>query len=74
MNTARYWFTMVAIKYQLFAIGGYDSFNTMETITMNGTSQWNQQTMPFSVWAHCAVTVGDTVIVIGGRDENHDVC
>ena len=70
MNLARYDFAMVSIRNQLISIGGYESKNTMETIKMNATRTWNQQLMPFSVYGHCAVTLDDNVIVIGGTAGN----
>ena len=73
MNSARYDFAMVSIRNQLISIGGYEGKNTMETIKINLTGTWNQQSMPFSVYGHCAVTLDNNVIVIGGRDENDDV-
>ena len=42
----------------------------METIELNATTTWNQQLMPFSVSNHCAVTLDNNVIVIGGYDGN----
>merc|ERR1712038_213507 len=57
---------MVLIQNNLFSIGE----NTMETITLNATGTWNQQSMPFSVWGHCAVVLDNNIIVIGGDDKN----
>ena len=73
MNAARYYFTMVSIRNQMISIGGLGGENTMETIEINATGTWIQQSMPFSVRNHCTVTFDNNVIVIGGRDENNDV-
>ena len=74
MNSARELFTMVSIRNQLVVIGGTASRNTIETIRLNATlTKWNQQSIPFSVVSHCAVTLDDNVIIIGGRDENNKV-
>merc|ERR1719414_255084 len=72
MNTKRTWLSMVSIREQLISIGGYErkSVNTMETLALNGTNNWIQQSVPFSVWGHCAVTLEDSIIVTGGLDEN----
>ena len=74
MNSGRSWFTMVSIRNQIVAIGGSASKNTIETIRLNATlTKWDQQSMPFSVDSHCAVTLDNNVIIIGGRDENNKV-
>jgi len=70
MNSRREDFAMVTIQNKLYSIGGDGSANTMETIEMNATGTWNQQSMPFSVRSHCAVVLDNNIIVIGGRDEN----
>ena len=75
MNSARYHFTMVSIQHQLISIGGNGVYNTMETIHLNiSNDEWLEQSMPFSVWSHCAVTLDNDIFVIGGRDENRNVC
>merc|ERR1719367_1070959 len=63
---------MVSIRDQIYSIGGYVTRNTMETITLNATGTWNQQSMPFSVHSHCAVVLDNNIIVIGGADENYN--
>ena len=70
MNSARWAFAMVSIGNQLISIGGYGVTNTMETIELNATRTWNQKSMPFLASAHCAVALGNNIIVIGGLDEN----
>jgi len=70
MNLSRYYFAMVTIQNKLYSLGGWETENTMETITLNATGTWNQQPMPFSVYGHCAVVLDNNIIVIGGRDEN----
>ena len=54
MNSRRSSFAMVSIRDQIYSIGGYVTRNTMETITLNATGTWNQQSLPFSVRYHCA--------------------
>ena len=70
MNATRANFAMVTIENHLYSIGGWGSRNTMETITLNATGTWNQQSMPFSVQDHCAVVLDNNIIVIGGWDGN----
>jgi len=72
MNSKRSYFSMVTIENKLYSIGGRKTDNTMETIEMNATGTWNQQSMPFSVSAHCAVVFDNNIIVIGGLDENNN--
>ena len=69
MNSARHHFAMVSIRNQIFAIGGAGGkgWNTMETIRLNEKNyNWSEQSMPFGVSHHCAVTLDDNIIVIGG--------
>jgi len=73
MNSKRYLFTMVTIQNKLYSLGGYETENTMETIEMNATGTWNQKTMPFSVYGHCAIALDNNIIVIGGHDGNYDL-
>merc|ERR1712018_805017 len=74
MNATRANFAMVTIENQIYSIGGDRTWRrgngTMETITLNATGTWNQQSMPFSVQDHCAVVLDNNIIVIGGQDEN----
>ena len=75
MNSARSYFAMVAIQDQLISIGGNGVSNTMEIIQLNiSNDEWIEQSMPFSVWSHCAVTLDNDIFVIGGKDENRNVC
>ena len=73
MNSRRYWFSMVSIQSQVYSIGGEGAENTMETIKLNATGTWIQQSMPFSVRGHCSVVLDNNIIVIGGIDENSNV-
>ena len=68
MNSKRSHFAMVAIGNQLISIGGWQSRNTMETIKLNATGTWNQQSIPFSARKHCAVALDNNIIVIGGLE------
>jgi len=73
MNSRRASFAMVAIHNKLYSLGGRETENTMETLEMNATGTWHQQSMPFAVVGHCAVVLDNSIIVIGGRDENGNV-
>ena len=78
MNSNRSVLDMVSIQNQLIAIGGIQHFisrkNTMESIQLNETNgNWIQQYMPFYVYGHCAVTLGNNVIIIGGAKSNCNV-
>jgi len=73
MNSRRSYFAMVTIQNQIFSFGGYKTENTMETIKLNETGTWNQQSMPFSVRDHCAVVLDNNIIVIGGYNRNDKV-
>lgn len=70
MNSRRSYFAMVTIHNQIFSIGGDGTENTMETIKLNATGTWNQQSMPFSVRDHCAVVLDNNIIIIGGYNRN----
>ena len=73
MKSARAYFAMVLIRDHLISIGGLgESGNrdTMETIQFNVTNEWIEQSMPFSVVLHCAVTLDDNIFVIGGSGVN----
>jgi len=70
MNSRRTSFAMVAIHNKLYSLGGWATKNTMETLEMNATGTWNQESMPFSVYGHCAIALDNNIIVIGGKDEN----
>merc|ERR1712018_1077787 len=61
---------MVTIDNQVYSIGGLRTENTMETIKLNASGTWKQQSMPFSVKSHCAVVLDNNIIVIGGYDKN----
>ena len=64
---------MTSISSNINAIGGYQNWNTMETINLNTDKQWKQEELPFSVVAHCSVVLGNMIIVTGGRDKNGNV-
>lgn len=67
MNSKRRWFGMVSIDDMIYAIGGYPSDDTMESINIKDGTQWKQEFMPFKVRKHCVVSVNSKVIVIGGK-------
>jgi len=70
MNNNRRDVAMVSIRNLLVSIGGQGftrTESTMETIRLNTTNdEWSEQFMPFEIYRHCAVTLDDNVIVIGG--------
>ena len=40
----------------------------METINLETDRQWLQQKIPFALYSHCTVTLGNKIIVTGGDD------
>ena len=63
--------SLTAISNKIFAIGGWPNINTMETIDLNATDRkWKTEELPFSVYYHCSVGLGNNIIVTGGKDEN----
>ena len=66
--------SLTAISNKIFAIGGYPNWNTMETINLNTADrQWKKEKLPFSVYYHCSVGLGNRIIVTGGRDASYNV-
>ena len=67
----RWGLSLTAISNNIFAIGGLLNENTMETIDLNATDRkWKTEELPFSVYYHCSVGLGNNIIVTGGKDEN----
>ena len=69
-------FGMADVNETLYAIGGLSSYNssiTMETINIRTGNQWEQETMPFTVFEHCVVDIDAKIFVIGGRNEHGGV-
>jgi len=63
--------SLTAISNKIFAIGGSPNKNTMETINLNTADrQWKKEELPFSVWRHCSVGLGNKIIVTGGDTRN----
>ena len=81
LNSGRYMLSMTSIADNIYAIGGchgechggLQNKNTMETINLNTDRQWKKEEMPFSVYGHCSVKLGNKIIVTGGFDENGNV-
>ena len=70
----RKYLSLTAISNKIFAIGGYPNENTMETINLNTADrQWKKENLPFSVYDHCSVVLGNKIIVTGGEDEYGNV-
>ena len=70
----RWGLTLTAISNKIFAIGGYPNENTMEAINLNTADrQWEKEKLPFSVYFHCSVGLGNKIIVTGGGDEYGNV-
>ena len=70
----RWRLSLTAISNQIFAIGGSPNENTMETINLNTADrQWKKEKLPFSVYRHCSVGLGNNIIVTGGLDEYGNV-
>ena len=70
----RYGLSLTAISDKIFAIGGYPNIDTMETINLNTADrQWKKEKLPFSVYDHCSVGLGNKIIVTGGDDYYLDV-
>lgn len=66
--------SLTAISNKIFAIGGSPNKNTMETINLNTADrQWKKEVMPFSVYHHCSVGLGNSIIVTGEMDKNLNV-
>ena len=66
--------SLTAISNKIFAIGGTPNRNTMETINLNSADrQWKKEELPFSVYDHCSVGLGNKIIVTGGWDKYYYV-
>ena len=60
-------FGMSMIDGILYAIGGYPSYNKMESINIKTGDQWKEEAnMPFQVSGHCVATINNKIVVIGG--------
>ena len=67
MTDKRAWFEMAIIHGTLYAIGGWSSYNKMESINIMTENQWKDEPdMPFRVTGHCVVTISTKMVVIGG--------
>ena len=73
LNSKRSGLSLTSISDTIYAIGGFPNKNTMETINLNTDKQWKQVELPFSVYGHCSVRLGNKIIVTGGRDEPGNV-
>ena len=63
MVSHRHYFQMVVINDSLYAIGGASSSDTMEVINIKYGREWDQEELPFSVFAHCAVVINNKIIL-----------
>ena len=74
MNLKRNRHTLTSISNYIFAIGGFGTntgdIGNMEIINLETEHQWSQQNMPFSVYSHCTVALGNNIIVTGGENED----
>ena len=74
MNLKRNRLTLTAISNYIIAIGGFGTnrrdIGNMEIINLEADRQWLQQNMPFSVYSHCTVALGNNIIVTGGENED----
>merc|ERR1719249_632017 len=68
LNSKRFGLSLTSISNSIYAIGGFTNENTMETINLNTDKQWKQEELPFSIYYHCSVGVGNKIIVTGGWD------
>ena len=73
LNSKRSEFSLTSISDTIYAIGGDPNLNTMETINLKTDKQWKQEELPFLVFEHCSVGLGNKIIVTGGFDENWNV-
>ena len=74
MNLKRNRLTLTSISNYIIAIGGFGTntrdIGNMEIINLEADRQWLQQNMPFSVYSHCTVALGNNIIVTGGENED----
>ena len=69
MKSRRSVFGMVLVSDVIYAIGGYPSITTMETINVNHGTEWTEQSLDFSVSSHCVTSVANgKIVVTGGYD------
>ena len=66
LNSKRHGLSLTAISNKIFAIGGFPNSNTMETMNLNTDRQWKKEELPFSVFGHCSVALGNKIIITGG--------
>ena len=70
MNSPRESFSMSLVSNKLYSIGGYGTTDNMEIIDLINDSHWTTQMLPFSIYGHCAVTLGNYIIIIGGHEDD----
>jgi len=67
MINKRSYFGMSIIDGTIYAIGGFLSWNEMESINIKTGDQWKEEAnLPFRVSGHCVVTINKKIVVIGG--------
>ena len=72
MIRSRRYFGLAENGNKLFVIGGIGAENKMETISIYG-DQWFEENLPFNTSGNCVFSVNDTIISIGGMQENGKV-
>ena len=72
MVRSRRYFGLAENRNKLFAIGGIGAENKMETVAIHG-DQWVEENLPFNTSGNCVVSVNDTIISIGGLQDNEKV-
>ena len=84
LSSVKIGLSLTSISNKIYAIGGlpvheinwesseYNIMedNIMETINFNTDRQWKKEEMPFSVFDHCSVGLGNDIIVTGGWGKN----
>ena len=84
LSSVKIGLSLTSISNNIYAIGGlpiheiqWDAKeynitedNIMETINFNTDRQWKKEEMPFSVYDHCSVGLGNDIIITGGNGKN----
>ena len=66
MNSKRNQFGLVLLDGLLWAVGGWPGRDTMEYIDTKNSTEWSQQTMPFSVYNHCLTELSRKQLIVTG--------
>ena len=73
MKSPRSNFGMVLVSDVIYAIGGYPSRTTMETINVNNGSEWTELSLDFLVSYQCVTSIGKEKIVVTGVYDGNNV-